>query len=52
LGLGVFLYGEPFTAVHRVTFAFIWTALLIYSFNALMNGGRVREVQRNAPPES
>lgn len=29
--LGVFLYREPFTATHAVTFGCIWTALLIYS---------------------
>ncbi|MDR4886897.1 EamA family transporter RarD [Fredinandcohnia sp. QZ13] len=31
--LGVFLYHEHFTKVHLVTFIFIWTALLIYSFS-------------------
>lgn len=29
--LGVFLYREPFTQTHAVTFGFIWLALLIYS---------------------
>lgn len=29
--LGVFLYHEPFTKVHLVSFAFIWAALLIFS---------------------
>ncbi|MEW6697585.1 MAG: EamA family transporter RarD [Bacillota bacterium] len=29
--LGVFLYHEPFTSVHMVSFAFIWVALLIFS---------------------
>ncbi len=29
--IGVFLYHEPFTSVHAVSFAFIWTALLIFS---------------------
>ncbi|RFB18114.1 EamA family transporter RarD [Bacillus sp. HNG] len=33
LFLGVFLYHEHFTKVHLVTFIFIWTALLIYSFS-------------------
>ncbi len=33
--LGVFVYGEPFTAVHLVTFGCIWTALLLYSVTAL-----------------
>jgi chloramphenicol-sensitive protein RarD len=35
LALGVFLYHEPFTATHLVTFSLIWTALLIYSVSAL-----------------
>ncbi|MBD2106478.1 EamA family transporter RarD [Nodosilinea sp. FACHB-13] len=33
--LGVFVYGEPFTPVHVVTFGCIWTALLLYSVTAL-----------------
>jgi chloramphenicol-sensitive protein RarD len=32
--LGVFLYGEPFTRAHAVTFTCIWVALAIYSGNA------------------
>ncbi|PRO64828.1 EamA family transporter RarD [Alkalicoccus urumqiensis] len=31
LFLGVLVYGEPFTAAHGAAFAFIWTALLLYS---------------------
>jgi chloramphenicol-sensitive protein RarD len=31
LFLGVFLYHEPFTAVHLVTFIFIWLALIVFS---------------------
>lgn len=31
LMLGVFLYHEPFTRTHAVTFGFIWLALIIYS---------------------
>ncbi len=33
--LGVFLYHEPFTATHTVTFGCIWLALVLYSFTAL-----------------
>ncbi len=33
--LGVFVYGEPFTATHLVTFGCIWAALLLYSVTAL-----------------
>lgn len=31
LGLGVFLYHEPFTTTHLITFGLIWLALAIYS---------------------
>lgn len=34
--LGVFLYSEPFTPTHMVTFGCIWTALLLYSVTSLM----------------
>lgn len=34
LMLGVFLYREPFTRAHAVTFSFIWSALIIYSATA------------------
>ena len=29
--IGVFLYGEPFTLIHAVSFSFIWLALIIFS---------------------
>jgi chloramphenicol-sensitive protein RarD len=38
--LGVFLYGEPFTSAHGVTFACIWVALAIYSGSALADRNR------------
>jgi len=31
--LGVFLYGEKFTVTHLLSFSFIWTGLIIYSFS-------------------
>ena len=34
--LGVFLYREPFTPTHAVTFGCIWTALLLYSTTSLL----------------
>jgi chloramphenicol-sensitive protein RarD len=37
--LGVFLYHEPFTATHAVTFGCIWLALALYSFTALRAKG-------------
>ena len=33
--LGVFLYGEPFTPAHAVTFGCIWVALALYSVTSL-----------------
>lgn len=33
--LGVFLYHEPFTAAHLVTFGLIWVALAIYTWDAV-----------------
>lgn len=40
LVLGVFVYGEPFTKVHLLSFIFIWSALTLYSLSGskrLMN---------------
>jgi len=34
--IGVFIYGESFTAVHAVSFGFIWTGLLVYSVSGYM----------------
>lgn len=34
LMLGVFIYHEPFTRTHAVTFGCIWTALALYSVNS------------------
>jgi len=33
--LAVAVYGEPFTRTHLVTFSCIWTALALYSLDAL-----------------
>ena len=33
--LGVFLYHEPFTRAHLITFTFIWVALVIFTAEAL-----------------
>lgn len=45
--LAVFVFGEPFTSWHLVSFALIWTALALYTADALRrrNG---RETERNA----
>jgi chloramphenicol-sensitive protein RarD len=44
--LGVFLYHEPFTHGHLVTFVLIWIALVIFTGEAVMSwrSARVREV--------
>ena len=44
--LGVFLYREPFTRAHLVTFTFIWVALVIFTTEAIWRwrSGREREV--------
>jgi chloramphenicol-sensitive protein RarD len=38
--LGVFLYHEPFTTAHGVTFGCIWTALLLYSITSSQRPAR------------
>jgi len=46
LGLGVWLYNEPFTGARLVGFALIWGALAVYSLEGLWNNwsGRARGV--------
>ena len=34
--LGVFLYHEPFTPTHAITFGFIWSALILFSSTSLI----------------
>jgi chloramphenicol-sensitive protein RarD len=41
--LGVFLYHEPFTRAHLITFAFIWTALAIFTIEAVLRWHSGRE---------
>jgi chloramphenicol-sensitive protein RarD len=40
--LGVFLYHEPFTRAHLVTFTLIWVALTIFTFDAVTSWRRRR----------
>ena len=40
--LGVFAYHEPFTRAHLVTFSLIWTALAIFSFDAVKRWRSIR----------
>jgi chloramphenicol-sensitive protein RarD len=48
--LGVFLYHEPFTRTHLITFALIWFALAIFTFEAVTRwrSARVRAAIENA----
>jgi chloramphenicol-sensitive protein RarD len=39
--LAVLVYDEPFQAAHGITFAFIWTALAIYSIDAALRARQV-----------
>ena len=43
--LGVFLYREPFTHAHLITFIFIWVALIVFTAEAIWRwrAGRGRE---------
>ena len=34
LVLGIFLYNEPFTQAHTITFSLIWSGLAIFSINS------------------
>ncbi|GIT08700.1 MAG: hypothetical protein CM1200mP30_23300 [Pseudomonadota bacterium] len=34
LVLGIFLYNEPFTQAHIITFSLIWSGLAIFSINS------------------
>jgi chloramphenicol-sensitive protein RarD len=38
--LGVFRYGEPFTAAHKITFACIWAGLAIFVLDSLRAQGK------------
>ncbi len=48
--LGVFVYGEPFSAAEAVTFACIWLALLLYIADAVL-GRRTAAAPLAAPGE-
>ena len=48
--LGVFLYDEPFTAAHLITFALIWIALGIFTWEMVRVWRAAREVPEAVPP--
>lgn len=45
--LGVFVYGEAFTADRLIGFGFIWAALAIYTMELFVNGRRLRQPAYN-----
>jgi len=48
--LGVFVYHEPFTRNHLITFAMIWIALVIFTGDAVMHcapGGHAKQQHRS-----
>lgn len=47
-GFGVFLYDEPLDPSKLLTFAFIWTALVVYSLDALHQVRKGRVASKNA----
>jgi chloramphenicol-sensitive protein RarD len=46
--LAVFAFGEPFSLDHAITFAFIWTALAIFSADRWRQATRERRARRAA----
>ena len=50
--LGVFLFHEPFTRAHLITFTFIWIALAIFTTEAIWRWRSDRERERLAEPEA
>ena len=48
--LGVFLYHEPFTRAHLITFALIWLALIIFTFEMIRLWRAERLPAEAAPP--
>jgi len=48
--LGVFLYHEPFTRAHLITFTLIWAALIIFTFEMIRLWRSTRESVAAVPP--
>ncbi|MGR5196467.1 EamA family transporter RarD [Vibrio rotiferianus] len=46
--LAVLIYGEPFTSDKAITFAFIWGALVVFSFDGLRNNRKSRKAAQAA----
>ena len=48
--LGVFLYHEPFTRAHLITFTLIWAALIIFTFEMIRLWRSTRDNIEAVPP--
>ncbi|HYD52208.1 MAG TPA: EamA family transporter RarD [Gemmatimonadaceae bacterium] len=48
--LAVLVYREHFTAAHAVAFAFIWSALALYSWDSLRAGAAPQNADTSTPP--
>jgi len=46
--VAVFLYGEPFTRAHAIAFALIWSALALYTVDALRRAGATGPIRRQS----
>jgi len=42
---GVFMFGEPFTLTHAITFGCIWSGLMIYSLSKWMQYKKSRKIK-------
>lgn len=42
--LGVFVYGEPFTRTHLVTYLLIWAGVIVYAWEGLSQARKARRV--------
>ncbi|MDQ0225250.1 EamA family transporter RarD [Metabacillus niabensis] len=48
--IGIFLYHEPFTQIEMITFTFIWSAILLFSFSnsKLFKRAEVKLIRKNS----
>ncbi|MDV2581304.1 EamA family transporter RarD [Alkalibacillus haloalkaliphilus] len=44
--LGVFLFNEPFTSVHAITFTLIWIGLTLYTYERVKQLKQIAQVQK------
>ncbi len=48
--IAIFVFREAFGATHAIAFAFIWTALAIFTADSLMGDAKARRLARTARP--